>query len=122
MGDTHKVVLASRNQDKVRELKQVFEGMPFKMLSAGDYPGLPDVIEDGTTIMGNATRKAMVTAAYTGEIALADDTSLQVRELNGFPDIFAESGDDEAVFSKMGMNVENIATAARDMLKTDCRP
>ncbi|MCK9996993.1 MAG: hypothetical protein KAH56_12035, partial [Candidatus Krumholzibacteria bacterium] len=54
-----------------------------------DYPGLPDVIEDGTTILGNATRKAMITAAFTGEIALADDTSLEVRELNGFPDIFA---------------------------------
>jgi non-canonical purine NTP pyrophosphatase (RdgB/HAM1 family) len=89
MGEMRKVVLASRNQDKVRELKQVFEGMPFKVVSAADYPGLPDVIEDGTTILGNATRKAMITAAFTGEIALADDTSLEVRELNGFPDIFA---------------------------------
>ena len=89
MGEMRKVVLASRNQDKVRELKQVFEGMPFKVVSAADYPGLPDVIEDGTTILGNATRKAIITAAFTGEIALADDTSLEVRELNGFPDIFA---------------------------------
>ena len=39
--------------------------------------------------LGNATRKALVTAAYTGEIAVADDTSLQVRVLNGLPDIFA---------------------------------
>jgi len=89
MGEIRKVVLASRNQDKVRELRQVFEGMPFDVVSAADYSGLPDVIEDGTTILGNATRKAMITAAFTGEIALADDTSLEVRELNGFPDIFA---------------------------------
>ena len=89
MGEKRKVVLASRNQDKVRELKQVFAGMPFEMVSAEDFPGLPEVIEDGTTILGNATRKAMITAAFTGEIALADDTSLQIRELNGFPDIFA---------------------------------
>ena len=84
-----KVVLASRNEDKVRELKQLFEGLDFEVVSSADYPGLPDVIEDGTTIEGNARRKAIVTAAYTGEIAVADDTSLEVRELNGFPDIFA---------------------------------
>lgn len=89
MGEKRKVVLASRNRDKVRELKQVFAGMPFEMVSAEEFPGLPEVIEDGTTILGNATRKAVITAAYTGEIALADDTSLQIRELNGFPDIFA---------------------------------
>lgn len=89
MGEPRKVVLASQNADKVRELKQVFAGMPFTVVSAADYPGLPEVIEDGTTILGNATRKAIITAAYTGEIALADDTSFQVRELNGWPDIFA---------------------------------
>ncbi len=89
MSEPRKVVLASRNADKVRELKEVFAGMPFEVVSSADYPGLPEVIEDGTTILGNATRKAIITAAYTGEIALADDTSFQVRELNGWPDIFA---------------------------------
>ena len=47
------------------------------------------MIEDGTTILGNATRKAVVTAAYTGEIAVADDTGLRVEALGGLPDIFA---------------------------------
>lgn len=84
-----KVVLASRNADKVRELKQLLTGLDFEVVSSADYPGLPEVIEDGTTILGNARRKAIVTAAYTGEIAVADDTALEVRELNGFPDIFA---------------------------------
>ena len=84
-----KLVLASRNPDKVRELREICADLPFEVLSAADFPGLPEVVEDGTTIEGNATRKAMVTAAYTGEIALADDTSLQVRVLNGLPDIFA---------------------------------
>lgn len=84
-----KVVLASRNADKVRELKQLLEGLDFEVVSSADYPGLPEVIEDGTTILGNARRKAIVTAAFTGEIAVADDTALEVRELNGLPDIFA---------------------------------
>jgi len=111
MGEMRKVVLASRNQDKVRELKQVFKGMPFEVVSSGDYPGLPDVIEDGTTILGNATRKAMITAAYTGEIALADDTSLQVQELIGFPDIFA------ARFSGPGATYDSNAALLLDLMQ-----
>jgi len=84
-----KVVLASRNPDKICELQELLAGSPFTVVGAGEYPGLPEVVEDGTTILGNARRKAMVTAAFTGEIALADDTSFQVRELGGWPDIFA---------------------------------
>jgi len=87
--DMRTVVLASRNKDKVREMRELMEGLPFEVKSAADYPGLPDVIEDGTTILGNSSRKAIITAAYTGEIAVADDTALVVRELNGLPDIFA---------------------------------
>ena len=64
-----KVVLASRNPDKVKELQGLMADTPFAVLSAADFPGLPDVIEDGTTIEGNATRKALLTAAWTGEIA-----------------------------------------------------
>ena len=56
------------------------QGLPFTVVSALDYPGLPEVIEDGTTTLGNASRKAIVTAAFTGEIAVADDTALQVRD------------------------------------------
>lgn len=84
-----RVVLASRNHDKLREMRELCEGMPFEVASALDYPGLPEVIEDGTTCLGNASRKAIVAAAYTGEIAVADDTALQVAALNGLPDIFA---------------------------------
>ena len=62
MGEMRKVVLASRNKDKVRELKQVFEGMPFEVVSSGDYPDgqflrlyrqLPDhTFEEVTSIAG----------------------------------------------------------------------
>jgi inosine/xanthosine triphosphate pyrophosphatase family protein len=84
-----KIVLASRNRDKIREMQELCQGLPFEVGSSLDYPGLPDVIEDGTSEVGNACRKAIVTAAYTGEIAVADDTSFQVQELNNLPDIFA---------------------------------
>ncbi len=83
------LVLASRNPDKVREMRELCADGPWEVRSATDYPGLPEVVEDGTTILGNATRKALVAAAFTGEIAVADDTSLRVRALNDLPDVFA---------------------------------
>ena len=111
-----KVVLASRNEDKVRELKQLFAGLDFEVVSSSDYPGLPEVIEDGTTIAGNARRKAIFTAAYTGEISVADDTSLEVRELNGFPDIFAArfSGPEATYSSNAELLVELMAGVPDD--------
>ncbi len=83
------VVLASRNPDKLAELRELCADLPFALRAAGDYPGLPEVIEDGTTLPGNAARKAIVTAAYTGEIAVADDTALRVHALRDLPDVFA---------------------------------
>lgn len=90
MSDARRIlVLASRNPDKVREMRELCGDGPWDVRSAADYPGLPEVVEDGTTILGNATRKAVVAAAFTGEIAVADDTSLCVRALNDLPDVFA---------------------------------
>jgi len=89
MSETRTIVLASRNQDKLRELKQICADLPFEVRSSHDYPGLPEVIEDGTSALGNAARKALVTAGWTGEIAVADDTTFQVRTLGGLPDVFA---------------------------------
>jgi inosine/xanthosine triphosphate pyrophosphatase family protein len=89
------VVLASRNEDKLRELRQICEhnafceGQRFEVTSILEYPGMPEVIEDGTSALGNATRKALAAAAYTGEIAVADDTTLQVFNLGDLPDVFA---------------------------------
>lgn len=88
-GEKRKIVIASRNEDKIRELSELCQGLPFEVGSALDYPELPEVIEDGTSILGNACRKAIVVAAYTGEIAVADDTALQVPALNELPDIFS---------------------------------
>ena len=111
MSAPRKVVLASRNPDKVRELQEICVDLPFGVVPAADYKGLPDVIEDGTTSEGNATRKALVTAAFTGEIAVADDTCLQVRELNGLPDVFA------ARFSGPGATYASNAELLLDLME-----
>ena len=109
---TRKIVLASRNADKLRELRELCTGLPFEVISALDYDGLPDVIEDGTTAQGNASRKAVVTAAFTGEIAIADDTTLQVDALGGLPDVFAArfAGTDATYADNSALLLEMLAS------------
>jgi XTP/dITP diphosphohydrolase len=105
------IVLASRNRDKLRELREICEGSPFQVTSSEDWPGLPEVIEDGTTTWGNATRKALVAAAYTGEIAVADDTAFQIRTLGGLPDVFASR------FAGPGASYEDNAALALELMR-----
>jgi XTP/dITP diphosphohydrolase len=68
--------------------------------SLGEYPELPEVEEDGTSFLENALKKARTAAKFTGEIALADDSGLEVAALNGAPGIYssryAGNGADDA--------------------------
>ncbi len=90
MGDAvPTVVLATRNQDKVQEIRALLADMPMTFLSLADFPDLPEVIEDGATCQENAAKKAKEIAAGTGCWALADDTGLEVEALGGRPGVYA---------------------------------
>ncbi len=81
------LVLATRNPDKVVEIKKILDG--FNLLSLEDFPGAPRVRETEKTLEGNALLKARAIAAYTGRAALADDSGLEVRALGGRPGVFS---------------------------------
>ncbi len=83
------VVLATRNQHKVQEIRALLSDLPVTFLSLADFPTLPEVIEDGTTCQENAVKKAKETAAGSGHWALADDTGLEVDALGGRPGVYA---------------------------------
>jgi XTP/dITP diphosphohydrolase len=83
------VVLATRNQHKVQEIRALLSDLPITFLSLADFPDLPDVVEDGATCEENAVKKARETAAGTGHWALADDTGLEVDALGGRPGVYA---------------------------------
>ena len=113
-----KLVLATRNQGKVRELTEMVvsrrqsavgkEGFGssktsslaesrkpkaeshFEVISLNAYPDAPEVIEDRETYMENAAKKASVIAQYTGYLTLADDAGLEVDALNGAPGIHSK--------------------------------
>jgi XTP/dITP diphosphohydrolase len=71
-------------------MRQALQGLPFRVLSMADIPGgLPEVVEDGITLLFNAKKKAQSAALATGMLALADDTGLEVEALEGAPGVYS---------------------------------
>lgn len=83
------IVLATRNIDKVREIKSLLVGLDLRIKTLDDYPDLPEVEEDGSTFEENALKKARVVRGETGLTALADDSGLEVKVLDGAPGIYS---------------------------------
>ncbi len=81
------LVLATRNRHKVEELSAMLSELPVQILSFHDFSDMPDVVEDGATLMENAIKKASEVASFTGLPALADDTGLEVDALDGAPGV-----------------------------------
>lgn len=80
-------MLATRNEGKVRELRQMLQDLPVEVLSLRDFPGVPEVEEDGGTFRDNALKKAREVSRHIAETVLADDSGLEVDALGGLPGI-----------------------------------
>jgi XTP/dITP diphosphohydrolase len=83
------LVLATRNRHKVEELVALLGGLGITIRSLDEFPGAPDVAEDGATCEANAVKKARTIAEFTGLPAVADDTGLEVDALGGRPGVYA---------------------------------
>ncbi|MBX3332182.1 MAG: XTP/dITP diphosphatase [Nitrospira sp.] len=83
------ILLATRNQDKVRELAVLLGDLGIRIRTLADFPSAPEVEEDGLTCEANALKKARETASATGIPSVADDTGLEVDALGGRPGVFA---------------------------------
>ena len=83
------LVLATRNANKLEEIRDVLGLDPHTVKSSFDYPQIPDVVEDKDTLEGNAIKKATTIAAATGCWALADDSGLEVDALAGAPGVYS---------------------------------
>lgn len=114
-----KLILATRNQGKVRELTNMLYGeanskQQIEVISLENYPDAPEVIEDGKTYAENAIKKASVIAAYTSHLTLADDAGLEVDALDGAPGIHSkrwagENATDETRIAKLLQALEGAA-------------
>lgn len=83
-----KLVIASHNQGKVVEIRELLGAYVPEIVSAGDL-GLPEPDETGTTFIANAELKAHASAQGSGLPALADDSGLAVNALGGDPGIYS---------------------------------
>jgi XTP/dITP diphosphohydrolase len=83
------LILASRNKDKIKELRLALEGSGVGLKSSYDFPELEEVQEDKKTLAGNALKKARYTFQATGLPALSDDTGLEVDALDGRPGVYS---------------------------------
>lgn len=89
MADPLRVVLGTRNEDKVREIKHILRSLPIQLLSLRDFPEVGPVEEDGTTFEENAIKKAMHVWQHTRMASLADDSGLEVKALRGMPGVMS---------------------------------
>ncbi|HZD57122.1 MAG TPA: RdgB/HAM1 family non-canonical purine NTP pyrophosphatase [Anaerolineales bacterium] len=84
-----KLLLASKNPGKLREMKALLEGVNVDLVSPAEL-GLDLVIkEEGSTYAENAAHKALVYAERSGLVALADDSGLEVDALDGAPGLYS---------------------------------
>ena len=88
MSSPRRVVVASKNPDKIREVEAVLERTdhPWKIVRGLDWP---DVDETEPTLEGNALLKALAVSEATGLAAIGDDTGLEVDALDGRPGVFS---------------------------------
>lgn len=84
-----KLVLATNNKDKIREMKNLLDGMGIEILTSADFENFPEIEETGDTLEENAILKARGIYKFTGLPALADDSGLEVDYLNGAPGVYS---------------------------------
>ena len=81
------LVIATKNRKKLRELKRYLKGVRANVISLLDIERPPRIIEDGDTFVKNAVKKAVTVSKFTGALALADDSGLEVKALGNRPGV-----------------------------------
>jgi len=114
-----RVVLASGNRGKVREINEILAGMEIEVVPQTEFD-VPEAEETGLTFVENAILKARNAAEHTGLPAIADDSGLEVDALKGAPGIYsaryAGPGSDdrhnlEKLLTELGDTAEEQRTA-----------
>jgi XTP/dITP diphosphohydrolase len=114
---TRRVVLASGNRGKVREINQILANLDIIVVPQTEF-AVPDVEETGLTFVENAIIKARNAAHLTGLPAIADDSGLEVDHLKGAPGIYSAryagaDASDQANLEKLLAELEGVAEEKR---------
>ncbi len=84
-----KIVAATHNTGKLKEIKEKIKDYPIELISLLDYPQIPEIEEKGNTFYENALLKATAVSRFTKLPALADDSGLEIDYLDGKPGIYS---------------------------------
>ena len=84
-----KIILASNNKGKIKELKEICKDMQVEIVSMKEAGIDIDIEENGTTFEENALIKAEAVMKLTGELTIADDSGLEVDYLNKEPGVYS---------------------------------
>jgi XTP/dITP diphosphohydrolase len=117
MSSTSKIVLASGNAGKVREINKLFAGCGIEVVPQSEL-NVPEVPETGTTFVENAIIKARHAAQCTGLPAISDDSGIEVDALNARPGVYSaryagEGASDLDNNNKMLSELKGISDAER---------
>ncbi|MCD6669477.1 XTP/dITP diphosphatase [Vibrio cholerae] len=107
-----KIVLATGNQGKVREMADLLSDFGFDVVAQSEF-NVPEAAETGTTFFENAIIKARHAAQITGLPAIADDSGLEVDYLNGAPGIYSARYAGE--HASDGDNLNKLLAAMQDV-------
>ncbi len=113
----NKVVLATSNPGKLREMRAMLRHMPWEILPQSEFD-CPDAIEDGLSFVENAIIKARHACAFTGLASIADDSGLEVDDLLGAPGIYSaryagEGASDEDNLQKLLVAMKDVPEEKR---------
>ena len=111
------LVMATRNVGKVRELRDLLQGLGIELKSLADFPELPEIPEEGATFAENAGFKAREVARLTHLPALADDSGLEVTALAGRPGVFSARYAQDRTGAKVPSDADNWRKLLDEMQK-----
>jgi XTP/dITP diphosphohydrolase len=110
-----KLVIATTNKGKLKEIRKILAEIPLELLSLSDFENVPDVIEDKETFLDNAKKKAKEIYEHIKLPVIADDSGLAVDQLNGRPGVysaryFGENATDEKNNKKLISELTGLAS------------
>lgn len=95
-----KIIFATGNEGKMREIREILSDLDAEVLSMKEAGVEADIVENGKTFEENAQIKAKTVCALTGEIVLADDSGLEIDYLNGEPGVYSARYMGDAPYSE----------------------
>ncbi len=116
------IILATRNQGKVAEYKELLKSVNVNVTGLDDYPDLAEPEETGKNFAANARLKATYYAQHTGKFCLADDSGLEVMSLKGEPGVYSAryAGEEATDKDNMDLLLLNMRMKTRRNCRFNC--